>query len=70
VLNRTFRSDSTNNASISVIGRFKTIDSNILTLRQTLVITQAEMDGALDIPEQAIGEVEKEGSYQRVIDLS
>ena len=42
---------------------FKTIDGNVLTLRPALVITQAEMDRALDILEQAIGEVERGGSY-------
>jgi 4-aminobutyrate aminotransferase len=38
---------------------FKTIDGNVLTLRPALVITAAEMDHALGILEQAIGEVEK-----------
>jgi len=42
---------------------FKTIDGNVLTLRPALVITQAEMDRALDILEQAIGEVEGGGNY-------
>jgi len=42
---------------------FKTIEGNVLTLRPALVITQAEMDRALDILEQAIGEVERGGSY-------
>jgi 4-aminobutyrate aminotransferase len=42
---------------------FKTIDSNVLTLRPALVITQQEMDRALDIIEEAIGEVERGGSY-------
>jgi len=42
---------------------FKTIDGNVLTLRPALVITQPEMDRALDIIEEAIGEVEKGGSY-------
>lgn len=37
---------------------FKTIDGNMITLRPALVITQAEMDGALDILDEAIGEVE------------
>ena len=41
----------------------KTIDGNVLTLRPALVITQEEMDRALDILEQAIGEVERGGSY-------
>jgi 4-aminobutyrate aminotransferase len=42
---------------------FKTIDGNVLTLRPALVITPEEMDRALDILEQAIGEVERGGSY-------
>ncbi|RPJ05882.1 MAG: aminotransferase class III-fold pyridoxal phosphate-dependent enzyme, partial [Deltaproteobacteria bacterium] len=42
---------------------FKTIDGNVLTLRPALVITHAEMDRALDILEEAIGEVERGGSY-------
>jgi 4-aminobutyrate aminotransferase len=42
---------------------FKTIDGNVLTLRPALVITRAEMDRALDILEEAIGEVERGGSY-------
>ena len=42
---------------------FKTIDGNVLTLRPALVITQAEMDRALDILEEAIGEVERGQSY-------
>jgi 4-aminobutyrate aminotransferase len=42
---------------------FKTIDGNVLTLRPALVITQAEMDRALDILDQSIGEVERGGSH-------
>jgi 4-aminobutyrate aminotransferase len=42
---------------------FKTIDGNVLTLRPALVITRAEMDRALDILEEVIGEVERGGSY-------
>jgi 4-aminobutyrate aminotransferase len=42
---------------------FKTIDGNFLTLRPALMITQQEMDRALDILEEAIGEVERGGSY-------
>jgi 4-aminobutyrate aminotransferase len=42
---------------------FKTIDGNVLTLRPALVITREEMDRALDILEQAIGEVEGGGGY-------
>jgi DNA-binding XRE family transcriptional regulator len=61
--NKTFSSDSTNNSSIFIIGRFKTIDGNVLTLRPALVITQAEMDRTLDILEQAIGEVERGEGY-------
>lgn len=38
---------------------FKTIDGNVLTLRPALVITNEEMDHALDILEQAISEVER-----------
>jgi 4-aminobutyrate aminotransferase len=37
---------------------FKTIDGNVITLRPALVITQDEMDRALDILQAAIGEVE------------
>ncbi len=39
---------------------FKTTMGNILTLTPALTITREEMDRALDILEQAIGEVEKE----------
>jgi len=35
----------------------------VLTLRPALVITQEEMDRALDILEQAIGEIESGESY-------
>jgi 4-aminobutyrate aminotransferase len=42
---------------------FKTIDGNVLTLRPALVITWEEMDRAMDILEQAIGEVENGGIY-------
>jgi 4-aminobutyrate aminotransferase len=42
---------------------FKTIDGNVITLRPALVITQEEMDGALDVIEEAIGEVERDSSY-------
>jgi 4-aminobutyrate aminotransferase len=38
---------------------FKTIDGNMITLRPALVITREEMDGALDVIEGAIGEVER-----------
>jgi 4-aminobutyrate aminotransferase len=42
---------------------FKTIDGNMITLRPALVITQEEMDGALDVIEEAIGEVERGSNY-------
>ncbi len=42
---------------------FKTIDGNMITLRPALVITQEEMDGALDVIEEAIGEVERDSNY-------
>jgi 4-aminobutyrate aminotransferase len=38
---------------------FKTIDGNMLTLRPALVITREEMDWALDILDESIGEVER-----------
>ena len=41
----------------------KTIEGNILTLRPALVITQAEMDLAIDIIDEAIGEVEEGKKY-------
>jgi 4-aminobutyrate aminotransferase len=41
----------------------KTIEGNILTLRPALVITQAEMDQAIDIIDEAIGEVEQGKKY-------
>jgi 4-aminobutyrate aminotransferase len=37
---------------------FKTIEGNIITLRPALVITREEMDWALEILDEAIGEVE------------
>ena len=37
----------------------KTIEGNVLTLRPALVITRAEMDRAIDIMDEAIGEVEQ-----------
>jgi 4-aminobutyrate aminotransferase len=37
---------------------FKTIDGNVITLRPALVITQDEMDRALDILQESIAEVE------------
>ncbi len=42
---------------------FKTIEGNILTLRPALIITQEEMDRALDILDEAIGEVERGVEY-------
>ncbi len=42
---------------------FKTIEGNVITLRPALVITREEMDRALDILDQAIGEVEQGGAY-------
>ena len=41
----------------------KTIEGNILTLRPALVITQKEMDRAIDIIDEAIGEVEEGKRY-------
>ncbi len=38
---------------------FKTIEGNLITLRPALVITREEMDWALDILDEAIGEVER-----------
>jgi len=38
---------------------FKTIEGNVITLRPALVITREEMDRALDILDDAIGEVEQ-----------
>ena len=42
---------------------FKTIEGNVITLRPALVITQAEMDRALDILEEAIGDIEAGKTY-------
>ncbi len=41
----------------------KIIEGNILTLRPALVITRAEMDRAIDIIDEAIGEVEQGKKY-------
>ncbi len=41
---------------------FKIIESNIITLRPSLLITKDEMDWCIRTMEEAIGEVEK-GSY-------
>jgi 4-aminobutyrate aminotransferase len=42
---------------------FKTIEGNVITLRPALVITQEEMDRALGILEEAIGDVEQGQTY-------
>jgi 4-aminobutyrate aminotransferase-like enzyme len=42
---------------------FKTIEGNVITLRPALVITREEMDRALDILDEVIGEVERGGRY-------
>ncbi len=42
---------------------FKTIEGNVITLRPALVITREEMDWALDILDEAIGEVERGLNY-------
>ena len=41
----------------------KTIEGNVLTLRPALIITQEEMDRAIDIIEESIGEVEAGKKY-------
>jgi 4-aminobutyrate aminotransferase len=41
----------------------KTIEGNVLTLRPALVITQEEMDRAIDIIDEAISEVEQGKKY-------
>ena len=41
----------------------KTIEGNVLTLRPALVISQEEMDRAIDIIDEAIGEVEEGQKY-------
>ncbi|MEE4265170.1 MAG: aspartate aminotransferase family protein [Desulfobacteraceae bacterium] len=41
----------------------KTIEGNVLTLRPALVISRAEMDRAIDIIDEAIGEVEEGKKY-------
>jgi 4-aminobutyrate aminotransferase len=41
----------------------KTIEGNILTLRPALVITRPEMDRAIDIIDEVIGEVEQGKKY-------
>jgi 4-aminobutyrate aminotransferase len=38
---------------------FKTIDGNMITLRPALVVTREELDWALDILDESIGEVER-----------
>jgi len=42
---------------------FKTIEGNVITLRPALVITRDEMDRALDMLDEAIGEVEQGKMY-------
>jgi 4-aminobutyrate aminotransferase len=42
---------------------FKTIEGNVITLRPALIITKEEMDSALDILDEAIGEVERGMKY-------
>ncbi|MGD2186599.1 MAG: aspartate aminotransferase family protein [Desulfobacterales bacterium] len=42
---------------------FKTIEGNVITLRPALIITQEEMDRALDILEEAISDVEQGKAY-------
>ena len=42
---------------------FKTMEGNRITLRPALVITKREMQRALDILEEAIGEVEEGRGY-------
>ena len=42
---------------------FKTIEGNIITLRPALVITKEEMDKALDILDETIGDVENGLKY-------
>ena len=41
----------------------ETIEGNVITLRPALVITREEIYRALNILDQAIGEVEKGGQY-------
>jgi 4-aminobutyrate aminotransferase len=42
---------------------FKIIEGNVVTLRPALIITREEMDRALDILDEAIGEVERGMKY-------
>ena len=42
---------------------FKTIDGNMITLRPALVVTREELDWALDILEESVGEVERDLTY-------
>lgn len=41
----------------------KTIEGNVLTLRPALIITQEEMDRAIDIIDESISEVEAGKKY-------
>lgn len=42
---------------------FKTIEGNMITLRPALVITREEMDWALDVLDESIGEIERGQPY-------
>lgn len=42
---------------------FKTIEGNVITLRPALIITREEMDRALDILDETIGDVERAVKY-------
>jgi 4-aminobutyrate aminotransferase len=42
---------------------FKTIEGNVITLRPALIITRKEMDRAIDILDESIGEVEAGKKY-------
>jgi 4-aminobutyrate aminotransferase len=42
---------------------FKTIEGNVITLRPALIITREDMDHAINILDQAIGEVEAGKKY-------
>ena len=44
----------------------KTIEGNVLTLRPALVISQQEMDQAIDIIDEVVGEVEQEMTNDEV----
>ena len=42
---------------------FKIIDQSVITLRPALVITQEEMDRALDVLDESIGDIERSCHY-------